>query len=68
MTAEAGFHRRPAAETPSSLAIAKADARASRPRADGSAGAPDPGTSREARSEMTEVKRDRGSRHRDPNA
>jgi hypothetical protein len=38
-------HRRPDAETPWSLAIAKADARASRPRADGSAGAPNPGTS-----------------------
>ncbi len=33
---------------------------ASRPRADGSAGAPNPGTSWEASSEMKEVKRDGG--------
>jgi hypothetical protein len=50
------------AETPWSLAIAKADARASRPRDDGSAGAPNPGTSWEASSEMKEAKRDRRAR------
>jgi hypothetical protein len=54
-------------KTPWSLAIAEAGARALRPRADGSAGEPNPGTSCEARSETTESKRDRGSRHRDPN-
>jgi hypothetical protein len=52
-------HRQPDAETPWSLAIAEADARTSRPRADGSAIAPNPGTSWEASSEMKEDKRDR---------
>jgi len=57
-------HRPLDAETPWSLAILKADARASRPRADGSAGAPNPGTSWEASSEMKEVKRRRRARGR----
>ena len=48
-------HRRPDAEAPSSLVIAKADARGSRTRADGSAGAQNPGTSWEASSEMKEA-------------
>jgi hypothetical protein len=52
-------HRQPDVETPSSLAIAEADARTSRPRADGSAIAPNPDTSWEASSEMKEDKRDR---------
>lgn len=61
-------HRRPDAETPWPLAIAEADARASRPRTDGSTRAPNPGTSCEASSEMKENKRTGGLAGRRPNA